>query len=198
MSRCLGCHQALGLVYQGPLFRLLCQLNCQSVSINKLLRARASCSCCPLAMASGYHVLLQNLWGIFLAHLMEVLHSGNTTVRSAAIEALDRSLTGAIASPQLSQQGQTQFPQSTSSRQQSGNGAAAGLGGPAGQPVTSQRTSNAGDTSSSGSGASEDVEHMLLVALESMYKEEREPDVRLGLLRVALHVLQRHGECLTR
>jgi len=44
----------------------------------------------------------------------------------------------------------------------------------------------------------DDVEHMLLVALESVYKEEREPDVRLGLLRVALHVLQRHGDTLNR
>lgn len=39
---------------------------------------------------------------------------------------------------------------------------------------------------------------MLLVALEGMYKEEREPDVRMGLLRVALHVLQLHGESLSR
>lgn len=59
------------------------------------------------------------------------------------------------------------------------------------------------DGSSSGSGQSTeghaaDVEHMLLVALEGMYKEEREPDVRQGLLRVALHVLQRHGEALSR
>ncbi len=38
---------------------------------------------------------------------------------------------------------------------------------------------------------------MLLVALESVYKEEREPDVRQGLLRVTLHVLQRHGEHLS-
>eukprot|EP00775_Hariotina_reticulata_P011566 gene11566-11710_t len=44
----------------------------------------------------------------------------------------------------------------------------------------------------------DDVEHMLLVALESVYKEEREPDVRMGLLRVALHVLQRHGDGLSR
>lgn len=37
------------------------------------------------------------------------------------------------------------------------------------------------------------VEHMLLVALESLYGQDRELDVRKGLLRVLLQVLQRHG-----
>lgn len=66
-------------------------------------------------------------------------------------------------------------------------------------PSFRQRTladGSAGGQSTDGHAA--DVEHMLLVALEGMYKEEREPDVRLGLLRVALHVLQRHGEALSR
>lgn len=34
---------------------------------------------------------------------------------------------------------------------------------------------------------------MLLVALTSLYTDEREADVRLGVLRVAINVLQRHG-----
>ena len=37
------------------------------------------------------------------------------------------------------------------------------------------------------------VENMLLVALTSLYTDEREADVRLGVLRVAINVLQRHG-----
>lgn len=37
------------------------------------------------------------------------------------------------------------------------------------------------------------VEHMLLVALTALYTDERETDVRLGVLRVAINVLQRHG-----
>lgn len=37
---------------------------------------------------------LQNLWPIFLTHLMEVLHSGNSVTRAAGLEALDRCLTG--------------------------------------------------------------------------------------------------------
>ncbi|GIL51116.1 hypothetical protein Vafri_7207, partial [Volvox africanus] len=45
----------------------------------------------------------------------------------------------------------------------------------------------------------EDVQHMLLVALDSLYREGgRSPDVRHGLLRIALHVLQHHGDGLTR
>jgi hypothetical protein len=36
---------------------------------------------------------LQDLWGVFLAHVMEVLRSQNTHVRAAAIDALDRTIT---------------------------------------------------------------------------------------------------------
>jgi hypothetical protein len=36
----------------------------------------------------------QNLWPIFLTHLMEVLHSGNAAIRAAGLEALDKCLTG--------------------------------------------------------------------------------------------------------
>lgn len=37
---------------------------------------------------------------------------------------------------------------------------------------------------------------MLLVALTSLYTDEREADVRLGVLRVTINVLQRHGKPL--
>lgn len=116
---------------------------------------------------------------------MEVLHSGNSSARAAAIDALDRSLTGAIASPSL---GQIQHRASNSEP-----------AAPVGQHTSSVSSTLAADSNGSSTvNAAGDVEHMLLVALESMYKEEREPDVRLGLLRIALHVLQRHGECLSR
>ena len=39
------------------------------------------------------------------------------------------------------------------------------------------------------------VEAMLLGALETMYSQDREMDVHMGLLRVLLQVLQRHGGC---
>jgi hypothetical protein len=49
------------------------------------------------------------------------------------------------------------------------------------------------------SGAAEEgeggvTEHMLLMALESLYKDASEQDVRLGLLRTTLQILQRHGQ----
>jgi len=37
------------------------------------------------------------------------------------------------------------------------------------------------------------AEHMLLGALVELYHDARENDVRLGLLRIALQALQRHG-----
>lgn len=52
------------------------------------------------------------------------------------------------------------------------------------------------------SGAAEEdeggvTEHMLLMALESLYKDASEQDVRLGLLRTTLQILQRHGQLNT-
>ena len=47
-----------------------------------------------------------------------------------------------------------------------------------------------------GSAQAEDggaTEHMLLMALETLYKDAVEQDVRLGLLRITLQILQRHG-----
>lgn len=38
------------------------------------------------------------------------------------------------------------------------------------------------------------IEGMLLMAVEKLYREDREPDVQMGLLRLVLQVLQRHGE----
>lgn len=52
-----------------------------------------------------------------------------------------------------------------------------------------------GDTSSTDMSPSA-VEGMLLMALEKLYKEDRELDVQMGLLRVVLQVLQRHGSPL--
>lgn len=40
----------------------------------------------------------------------------------------------------------------------------------------------------------DDVESMLLMAVDKLYRDEREVDVQLGLLSVVLQVLQRHGE----
>jgi hypothetical protein len=121
----------------------------------------------------------QDLWGIFLAHIVELLHSGVPQIRAAAIDALDRLLTGAL-----------------------GPAAAAAAAPAATAPATPPAARGpSGAQPAAGAAAAAltagGIEHMLLVALESVYKEEREPDVRQGLLRVALHVLQRHGEHLS-
>jgi len=54
---------------------------------------------------------------------------------------------------------------------------------------------SSGDISSSSTEMSPTaVEGMLLMAIEKLYKEDRELDVQMGLLRVVLQVLQRHGQ----
>ena len=53
---------------------------------------------------------------------------------------------------------------------------------------------SSGDLAGSSSGMSPSaIEGMLLMAVEKLYKEDRELDVQMGLLRVVLQVLQRHG-----
>lgn len=44
----------------------------------------------------------------------------------------------------------------------------------------------------------EDLQNMLLVALDSLYRSDPEPDVRRGLLKIAMNVLHHRGEKLTR
>lgn len=53
---------------------------------------------------------------------------------------------------------------------------------------------SSGDTSSGTEMSPSAVEGMLLMAIEKLYKEDRELDVQMGLLRVVLQVLQRHGQ----
>lgn len=52
---------------------------------------------------------------------------------------------------------------------------------------------SSGDTSGSVAMSPDDVESMLLMAVDKLYREDREVDVQLGLLSVVLQVLQRHG-----
>ena len=49
------------------------------------------------------------------------------------------------------------------------------------------------DPAAAAGGLDDGAEEMLLEALRGLYAGAREPDVRLGLLRVLLQVLQRHG-----
>lgn len=111
---------------------------------------------------------IYDLWGIFLSHVLEVIDDPKPPVRAAAVEALGRAIAGALGSLGLPSQ--------------SGAAAATSSG-----PSSDQASLN----DSTGG-----VEHMLLVALEALYAD-KERDVRLGVLRVLLSVLQRHGEHLS-
>ena len=53
---------------------------------------------------------------------------------------------------------------------------------------------SSGDKAGSSGLSPSAIEGMLLMAVEKLYKEDRELDVQMGLLRVVLQVLQRHGE----
>ena len=66
------------------------------------------------------------------------------------------------------------------------------------QAETDQGAATVGHSSGDRAGSSgvspSAIEAMLLMAVEKLYKEDRELDVQMGLLRVVLQVLQRHGE----
>ena len=55
---------------------------------------------------------------------------------------------------------------------------------------------SSGDTSGGTPMSPDDVEGMLLMAVDKLYREDRELDVQMGLLSVVLQVLQRHGELM--
>lgn len=117
---------------------------------------------------------IYDLWGIFLSHVLEIVDDPKPLVRASAIDALGQAILGALGGLGSSNTGAVVNASST------GNAS----------PVSS--TAHTAVVESTGG-----LEHMLLVALEALHNDERERDVRVGVLRVLLAVLQRHGERLT-
>lgn len=101
------------------------------------------------------------------SHVLEVINDPKPPVRAAAIEALGRAITGALGS----------LPPAAAP------GAAAGAGADAAAGAAAAAAESTGG-----------VEHMLLVALEALHNGDKERDVRAGVLRVLLNVLQVRAE----
>jgi len=122
---------------------------------------------------------VQHLWGVFLAHMLEALRNPLKEVRGVALDALDRTITGAL-----------------------NPGSTEGEAGPAPSPFGLNMGAYQNPQHLPGGVAlethREDVQNMLLAALDSLYREDREVDVQRGLLKIVVHVLQHHGEGLTR
>ena len=114
---------------------------------------------------------IYDLWGIFLAHVLEVLASPKLAVRAAAMDAVGSAINGALQRRE-----------------------AAAASPPGGGPISISAEERQSTACEPPADAAAGVEHMLLVALTALYTADREVDVRLGVLRVAITVLQRHGE----
>ncbi|DBA68408.1 TPA: hypothetical protein ACH3X2_013711 [Trebouxia sp. C0005] len=119
---------------------------------------------------------VDQLWPIFLSHVMELLGHAKTSIRNAAVDALAKAVVGALSHVNA-------VADADSDKGESQQAPAIGH--------------SSGDTSSGTEMSPSAVEGMLLMAIEKLYKEDRELDVQMGLLRVVLQVLQRHGEQLT-
>jgi len=129
---------------------------------------------------------IYDLWGIFLSHVLEIVDDPKPLVRAAAIDALGQAIVGALGGLRRN----TGSENNDKDHSSSSSGANASSLGNSSAFVSS--TPNATVVESTGG-----LEHMLLVALEALHNDERERDVRVGVLRVLLAVLQRHGERLT-
>jgi hypothetical protein len=122
----------------------------------KLLHRQTYSSWCPRLPT----LPLQVLWGIFLDHITEVMRSSAAHVRNAAIDALEKVVTGALAPGRRHSL--------ASSRQQSMSPV---------RPAALEQQASTGP-----SREQEDaVENMVLVALESFYREEHAEE-QVGVL----------------
>ena len=95
---------------------------------------------------------VHDLYGVFFAHVIEVVGTNEQTSWAIAIDALDRAVVGIL-----------------------------------------DECLRGGTAEDSGA-----MENMLLVALESLFSDTNHRPIRLGVLRISLHVLQLRGESLTR
>ncbi len=177
----------------------------------------ASCSVSPQAPVSSprLHALgrmvdilhvnplrMHQLWPIFLAHVLEVLHSPHAAVRSVALDALRRTIVGALggepgprrsldANPEPARLGSA-FASPIAAAEVLAAAGEGGLQEAAGEALLP------GSESDGAVGSREDLEHMLLVALDSLYRQNPELDVRRGLIKIVINVLHHHGHVLSR
>ena len=154
---------------------------------------------------------IYDLWGIFLSHVLEVLASAKAALRTAAMDAVGKAITGALDRPVPAREcrrAHCEFGRDSWQKPVHGMPAtrrrvlthmccvswteAAAVGCALVEPEICAMLAETDGTASTAE-AEGGVENMLLVALTSLYTDEREADVRLGVLRVAINVLQRHG-----
>ncbi|KAL6763628.1 hypothetical protein V8C86DRAFT_3129698 [Haematococcus lacustris] len=145
---------------------------------------------------------IQHLWPIFLEHIFRAVDAADTEVRKAAMVLLDHTVTGALdprlqpsppppasSSPAPPNHTKASATTRTADRLASGSEAAREAATPGTQPPAKPGP---------GPVSKEELQNMVLVALEGLYNQRKALDVRRGVLRTVHHVLQHHGEELTR
>lgn len=142
---------------------------------------------------------IYDLWGIFLSHVLEIVDDPKPLVRVAAIDALGRAIEGALGglcrtttTTTTTTAGNEDRKDYTKKSSSSSTDAVVNASSIGNNTASISNITSASIVESTGG-----LEHMLLVALEALHNDERERDVRIGVLRVLLAVLQRHGERLT-
>eukprot|EP00798_Chlamydomonas_sp_ICE-L_P006444 gene6444-3073_t len=146
------------------------------------------------------HFRLQELWGLILAHVLELLRSPNPQVRASTLEALDRATTGALnRSAQLdgSPPMQHVYADVRASTLEALDRATTGaLNRSAQLDGSSPRQRQVLISTTFGA----DVEDSKVEVQDESDIQDLEPesDVSRGLLKIVAYVLHHHGEELTR
>lgn len=146
------------------------------------------------AMERMVDVLLHNknrvadLWTIFLSHVLEVFNDPRARVRLAAINALERAILGVLNNTQKMDDG---IGNLSTNRHNLTEDLKSAIREPVGHHLEEKAPGKATEVSRA------DLEHMLLVALESIYIDHSQKEIRTGVLETVLSILQHQGEHLT-
>ena len=159
------------------------------------------------AMERMVDVLLYNkhrlvdLWTIFLSHVLEVLTNSKGTVRVAAVATLRQAVLGILND--FSDDGVRIDGSDWEMKKESKSKGVKTIENGSGLSCDSEKKAqeihqNCLDRTRAPSSLTRaDLEHMLLVALESIYLDHTAEDVRHGMLRIILAILQRQGDHLS-
>ncbi|CAI5991186.1 unnamed protein product [Closterium sp. NIES-64] len=129
------------------------------------------------------------IWDAILLHLLELAVHESAGVRAVAVDAIDRAVMAALASPPLHRRSSTSsssaLTSATPTEEQKGEGACRTEGGEGGE----EREGQKGEGEGEGRGEVA-LEEMVVGAVSSLWRDGRDAEVKAGALRILLHMLE--------
>ncbi|CAI5995602.1 unnamed protein product [Closterium sp. NIES-65] len=129
------------------------------------------------------------IWDAILLHLLELAVHESAGVRAVAVDAIDRAVMAALASPPLHRRSSTSsssaLTSATPTEEQKGEGACRTEGGEGGE----EREGQKGEGEGEGRGEVA-LEEMVVGAVSFLWRDGRDAEVKAGALRILLHMLE--------